>query len=207
MGVVGVATYGSLCDGDMWGESGRVGWRGSASGGWTDVGVLGGGWTRESGGGRVRRGWIDGTCCGDAWLASPKNWVAGPSERRGRWIQFAQCYPRLWHTNHEQAVSVWCTGIQLTPPSTPDQILDSVMTLSSVKVCHCRFVERYRTENSLGSKRHSLQAVQLSQRTQTAVQIVSNLPASSNGGQIYRFLGMSAMRTRWMVGAVAHKSG
>ena len=22
MGVVGVATYGSLCDGDMWGESG-----------------------------------------------------------------------------------------------------------------------------------------------------------------------------------------
>ena len=24
MGVVGVATYGSLCDGDMWGESGRV---------------------------------------------------------------------------------------------------------------------------------------------------------------------------------------
>ena len=23
-------------------------------GGWTDVGVLGGGWTRESGGGRVR---------------------------------------------------------------------------------------------------------------------------------------------------------
>ena len=34
-------------------------WRGSASGGWTDVGVLGGGWTRESGGGRVRGGWID----------------------------------------------------------------------------------------------------------------------------------------------------
>ena len=25
VGVVGVATYGSLCDGDMWGESGRVG--------------------------------------------------------------------------------------------------------------------------------------------------------------------------------------
>ena len=46
MGVVGVVTYGSLCDGDMWGESGRVGcirsrvlgvsvganWRGNASG-------------------------------------------------------------------------------------------------------------------------------------------------------------------------------
>ena len=28
--------------------------------------------------------------------------------RRGRWIQFAQCSPRLWHTNHKQAVSVWC---------------------------------------------------------------------------------------------------
>ena len=36
----------------------------------------------------------------------------GRPERRGRWIQFAQCSPeqspRLWHTNHEQAVSVWC---------------------------------------------------------------------------------------------------
>ena len=37
----------------------------------------------------------------------PQNWVAEPPERRGRWIQFAQS-PRLWHTNHEQAVSVWC---------------------------------------------------------------------------------------------------
>ena len=60
---------------------------------------------------------------------------------------------------------------------------------------------------SEGSKRHSLQAVELSQRSQTAVQIVSNLPAPSNGGPIYRFLGMSAMRTRWMAGADAHKSG
>ena len=40
-----------------------------------------------------------------------------------------------------------------------------------------------------GSKRHSLQAVELSQRTQAAVQIVSNLPAPINGGPIYRFLG------------------
>ena len=38
----------------------------------------------------------------------PKNWVAGPPERRGKWMQFAQCSPRLWHTNHEQAVTVWC---------------------------------------------------------------------------------------------------
>ena len=47
-----------------------------------------------------------------------------------------------------------------------------------------------------GSKRHSLQAVELSQWFQAAVQIVSNLPAPSNGGPIYRFLGMPAMRTR-----------
>ena len=57
-----------------------------------------------------------------------------------------------------------------------------------------------------GSKRHSLQAVELSQWFQAAVQIVSNLPAR-NGGPIYRFLGMPAMRTRWMAGAAAHKSG
>ena len=37
------------------------------------------------------------------WLP-PKNWVAGPPEKRGRWIQFAQSPPPtvLWHTNHEQ---------------------------------------------------------------------------------------------------------
>ena len=53
-----------------------------------------------------------------------------------------------------------------------------------------------------------LQTVELSQWTQAAVQIVSNLPTPSNGGQIYRFLlGMTAMRTRWMTGAAAHKSG
>ena len=62
-------------------------------------------------------------------------------------------------------------------------------------------------ETDIGSKRHSLQAVELSQWFQAAVQIVSNLPAPSNGGPIYRFLGMPAMRTRWMAGAAAHKSG
>ena len=41
--------------------------------------------------------------------------------------------------------------------------------------------------HKIGSKRHSLQAVDLSQRTQAAVQIVSNLPAPINGGPIYRF--------------------
>ena len=39
----------------------------------------------------------------------------------------------------------------------------------------------------VGSKRHILEAVERSQRTQAAVQIVSNLPAPSNGGPIYRF--------------------
>ena len=52
----------------------------------------------------------------------------------------------------------------------------------------------------------SLQAVELSQWTQAAVQIVSKLPAPSNGGPIYLFLGMPAMRTRWMAGVAAHKS-
>ena len=61
--------------------------------------------------------------------------------------------------------------------------------------------------NQEGSKRHSLQAVELSQRTQAAVQIVSKLPAPSNGGPIYHFWGIPAMQTRWMAGAVAHKSG
>ena len=50
----------------------------------------------------------------------------------------------------------------------------------------------YIQRQSNGSKRHrlqtiSLQAVELSQRTQAAVQIVSNLPPPSNGGPIYRF--------------------
>ena len=36
-------------------------------------------------------------------------------------------------------------------------------------------------------KRHSLQALELSQRTQAAVQIVSNLHAPSNTDPIYRF--------------------
>ena len=33
------------------------------------------------------------------------------------------------------------------------------------------------------------------------------LPPPAMGDPIYRFLGMSAMRTRWMAGAAAHKSG
>ena len=76
--------------------------------------------------------------------------------------------------------------------------------LSVDSVCHKREVMRDAdaNETSGGSKRHSLQAVELSQWTQAAVQIVSNLPAP-----IYRFLCMPAMRTCWMAGAAAHKSG
>ena len=39
----------------------------------------------------------------------------------------------------------------------------------------------------MGSKRHSLQAVELSRRLQTAVKMVSKSPAPSNWGQIYRY--------------------
>ena len=55
--------------------------------------------------------------------------------------------------------------------------------------------------------RYSLQAVELSERSQTAVQIVLNFPAPSKDGLIYRFWGKSAMRIRWMAGAAPHKSG
>ena len=56
-------------------------------------------------------------------------------------------------------------------------------------------------------ERHSLQTVELSHRSQNAVQIVSNLPVPNNGNPIYRFLGKPAMRTRWMADAAPHKSG
>ena len=71
----------------------------------------------------------------------------------------------------------------------------------------CLYFDAWSRMQEAMSKRHSLQAVKLSQWFQAAVQIVSNLPAPSNGGPIYRFLGMPAMRTRWMAGAAAHKSG
>ena len=51
-------------------------------------------------------------------------------ERRGRWIQFAQCSPRLWHTNHEQAVSVWCNWDSSTRLSS--NYLDVSLALTSL---------------------------------------------------------------------------
>ena len=56
--------------------------------------------------------------------AGTHDWLpqkTGPPERRGRWIQFAHCSPeqspRLWHTNLEQAVSVWCAPVLLSSSS------------------------------------------------------------------------------------------
>ena len=65
-----------------------------------------------------------------------------------------------------------------------------VMSSSGVSSCmDCRMgvsswfslVKTLQKKEFSGSKRHSLQAVELSQRTQAAVQIVSNLPAPTMG--------------------------
>ena len=86
------------------------------------------------------------------------------------------------------------------------QMLDSGCSIDMVYLDHSKEFDKVDHGILLGSKRHSLQAVELSQRIQAAVQILFNLPAPSNAGRIYRFLGMPAMRPRWMAGAAAHKS-
>ena len=53
---------------------------------------------------------------------------------------------------------------------------------------------------------HSLQVVELSRRSQTAVQIVWKAPAPAMGPDLL-FMGNSAMRTRWKAGIASHKSG
>ena len=58
-----------------------------------------------------------------------------------------------------------------------------------------------------GSKRHNLQAVELSQRSQTAMQMLSNFPPPAMGDPIYRVLAKPAMRKGWIVCAAPHKSG
>ena len=82
-----------------------------------------------------------------------------------------------------------------------DDVKERIVEVEKVKPTQAAWVKEE------VKKRHSLQVVELSQQTRTAVQIVSNPTAPSNGGPIYRFLGMPAMRTRWMAGAAAHKSG
>ena len=53
--------------------------------------------------------------------------------------------------------------------------------------------------NTRGSKRHSIHAVELSQLTQAAVQIGSNLPRPSNGGPITVFWACRPRRpTGWL---------
>ena len=52
----------------------------------------------------------------------------------------------------------------------------------------------------------SLQAVDLSRRLQTVVQILSKPPVPINGGPIYVLVHL-AMRTIWMAGSAPHKSG
>ena len=62
--------------------------------------------------------------------------------------------------------------------------------------------------NGCRAPNDSPQGAELSQRFwQTAVQIVSIPPATSNGVPIYLFMGKPAMLTRWKDGTVPHKSG
>ena len=99
--------------------------------GWIDVGVLGGGWTRESGSRQVRGGWTDelvylvsvgvecvGFCPG-LYSMSPARIRRSASHAAGMhgWLPQKTGWPGLrrgvvggynLHTNHEQAVSVWC---------------------------------------------------------------------------------------------------
>ena len=85
---------------------------------------------------------------------------------------------------------------------------DFVCAMGPGKYEHFENVSRElggKTVMHIKTRLQTTQAVELSLRTQAAVQIGSNLPAPSNGGPIYRFL--PVMRTRWMAGAAAPKSG
>ena len=121
------------------------------------MGVLGGGWTMESGGGRGRGGWIKesvnlvgGWVCVCIWVLSvglgpgldsmsparsrrSASHAAGthgglpqktgrPGLRRGGVggynLHSVPPTVAVWHTNHEQAVSVWCTTYPSSPQST-----------------------------------------------------------------------------------------
>ena len=124
-------------------------------------------------------------------------------------------------SEYERASSLFAmTGLG---DSKPSELMDSMLALmGSHKPCFLfrhLFLQQLPThirapiaQSKIEDYRARLQTTQPTSggavtRTQAAVQIVSNLPAPRNGGTIYRFLGMPAMRTRWMAGAVAHKSG
>ena len=96
----------------------------------------------------------------------------------------------------EPSSSPWCAQVLVVNnPSQPDKkhlCVNYSQTINQYTELEAYPLPRIDDMiNNLGSKRHSLQAVELSQRTQAAVQIVSNLPAPSNGGPIYRFFGQA----------------
>ena len=67
-------------------------------------------------------------CSGDARLASPKNWVAGPPERRGRWIQFPELPPADCGPPTTSRLSVWCSTYPSSPQSTYDMTINCKKT-------------------------------------------------------------------------------
>ena len=77
--------------------------------------------------------------------------------------------------------------------SNPCRVIQNMLSRRQLYVVVNNERIRWRNQrNGLpGSKQHSIQAVELSQRSQTAVRIVSNLPSPSNGGPIYRFFGQA----------------
>ena len=125
---------------------------------------------------------------------------------RGR---FDNSAPRKQHSTEGASTPNIGRGAETEPKTPRHSLTTTARTLPSIAELQAYGVRR--TNRHLyrlwSSKRHSLQAVELSPRTQAVVQIVSNLPAPSNGGSIYRFMGMPVMRTRWMAGDAAHKSG
>ena len=79
---------------------------------------------------------------------------------------------------------------ETTKDSNPCRVIQNVMSTRKLYAVLNNERSKWRKQMNgvFGSKLHSLQAVELSQRTQVDVQIVSNLPAPSNGSPIYRFL-------------------
>ena len=68
----------------------------------------------------------------------------------------------------------------------------------SAEPVSAEILERMRARDDLGSKRHSLQGVELSQRTKSAVQIVSNLSGPAMGARLTVFWGMGPHGSAWL---------
>ena len=78
-----------------------------------------------------------------------------------------------------------------------EPILKVICCLASANVVLCNYTGIQVTTQPTAPNDTSLQAVELSQWTQAAVQIVSNLPAPSNEGPIYRFFGHADPLDGW----------